>query len=109
LVFLPAVNLQFTCFTDFGSALGYSGIENWEVPMPGTAAYDLTEMDNAAISSSDPNTISVSGVTRLYITNEYSEDIALLQGALSVTVLREDWKEYFRVSLPFMPSQGNLP
>lgn len=50
--------------------------------------------------SQDPNAVSVSAISRLYIAKHYSEDDHyLLQRALGVAALPESWKEYFRQRL----------
>ena len=58
---------------------------------------DVGAGDEISLISSEPNSVLVSDINRLYITKKYqSEDIALLRRALSVTALPDSWKEYFR-------------
>ena len=61
---------------------------------------DVGAGDEIALICSNPDAISVSDVTRLYVTKKYkSQDIALLRRALRVTAMPESWKEYFRQRL----------
>ena len=48
----------------------------------------------------DPNAVTVSEITRLYIAKSYSDgDLASLRRALKVEALPASWKDYFRESL----------
>jgi MOSC domain-containing protein YiiM len=53
--------------------------------------------DEMKLVARDPNAVSVSEITRLYIAKRFSAtDVISLQKALQVEVLPESWKEYFR-------------
>ena len=48
----------------------------------------------------DPNAVTVSEITRLYIANRYSgDDVTSLRRALKVAALPDSWKDYFRERL----------
>lgn len=48
----------------------------------------------------DPKSVSVSGITRLYVAKTYGRnDVRLVQLALTVEALPESWKEYFEEKL----------
>jgi MOSC domain-containing protein YiiM len=48
----------------------------------------------------DPNAVTVSEITRLYIAKSYSDgDLASLRRALKVEALPASWKDYFRERL----------
>lgn len=56
--------------------------------------------DEIKVIAQDPNTVSVSEITRLYIAKRYGDDEVNSAGrALRVTALPESWKEYFRERL----------
>ena len=57
--------------------------------------------DDEIISlSQDPESISVSVITRLYVAKSYArDDVRLVQQALRVEALPEGWKEYFEEKL----------
>ena len=53
--------------------------------------------DEMKLVARDPNAVSVSEVTRLYIAKRFSAtDVISLQKALRVAAFPESWKEYFR-------------
>jgi MOSC domain-containing protein YiiM len=56
--------------------------------------------DKVNLIARDPNAVSVSEITRLYVLKKYgNEDVASVQRALKVKALPEDWKNYFRERL----------
>lgn len=56
--------------------------------------------DEITLISRDQNAVSVSEITRLYITKTYNaDDVSSIQRALRVPALTESWKEYFRERL----------
>ncbi len=56
--------------------------------------------DEVKVVARDPNGVSVSEITRLYVAKRYGdEDVASAQRALRVAALSESWKEYFRERL----------
>ena len=56
--------------------------------------------DEINVLRHNPDSISVSEITRLYIAKEYGEeDIRLVRTALAIEALPESWKEYFRERL----------
>lgn len=53
--------------------------------------------DSIELIARDPNAISISVITRLYIAKRFStDDIASARRALRVAALPESWKDYFR-------------
>lgn len=63
--------------------------------------------DEMRLSSSDPNIIPVSEITRLYAEKRYSSaDVAWVQRAVRVAAFPESWKEYFRSRLGQIPTSG---
>ncbi len=59
--------------------------------------------DEIGMIGRDPNGVSISEVTRLYIAKRYAEDdITSVRRALQVAALPESWKEYFRDRLQKM-------
>ena len=53
----------------------------------------------------DPNSVSVSEITRLYTSKTLADaDVSCVRRALRVAVLPESWKEYFRQRLAKVPS-----
>ncbi len=53
--------------------------------------------DEMKLVARDPNAVSVSEITRLYIAKRFSAtDVISLQKALRVAAFPESWKEYFR-------------
>ena len=51
----------------------------------------------------DPNAVTISAITRLYVAKRYSDDDASsVKRALQVAALPETWKEYFRERLKRM-------
>jgi len=61
---------------------------------------DVGAGDEIEVIAQDPNAVSVSEITRLYVTKRYGDlDLASVRRALQVTVLPESWKEYFRERL----------
>ncbi|HEV1993516.1 MAG TPA: MOSC domain-containing protein [Candidatus Acidoferrum sp.] len=56
--------------------------------------------DEIKVIARDPNAVSVSEITRLYVTKRFSDaDVAPLRRALRVAALPEGWKAYFRERL----------
>jgi MOSC domain-containing protein YiiM len=56
--------------------------------------------DPMTVTVQDPNAISVSEITRLYVAKRYNhDDLATVQRALQVRALPEMWKQYFRERL----------
>ncbi|MFZ0636237.1 MAG: MOSC domain-containing protein [Candidatus Acidiferrales bacterium] len=56
--------------------------------------------DSIELIARDPNAISISEITRLYIAKRFStDDIASARRALRVAALPESWKDYFRERL----------
>jgi MOSC domain-containing protein YiiM len=50
--------------------------------------------------SHDPNHVSISEITRLYLAKEYrAGDIEVVRRALQVTSFPESWKKHFRARL----------
>jgi MOSC domain-containing protein YiiM len=61
---------------------------------------DVGAGDELLMLSQDQNSVSVSEITRLYVTKKYLiEDVHQMQRALKVAALPEGWKEYFREKL----------
>jgi MOSC domain-containing protein YiiM len=61
---------------------------------------DVGAGDELLMLSQDQNSVSVSEITRLYVTKKYLiEDVHQMQRALKVEALPEGWKEYFREKL----------
>ena len=61
---------------------------------------DVGAGDRMTMIGRDRNSVPVPWITRLYVTKKYgSEDIALVQRAITVPALPESWKEYFRERL----------
>ena len=59
--------------------------------------------DEFSAEARDPNAVSVSEITRLYIAKRYSEDDAnSVQRALQITALPDSWKDYLRDRLQRM-------
>jgi len=55
----------------------------------------------------DPNAVTISAITRLYVAKRYSDDDASsVKRALQVAALPETWKEYFRERLERMNVAG---
>jgi MOSC domain-containing protein YiiM len=53
--------------------------------------------DAISLIDRDPNAVTVSEITRLYIAKSYSDsDVASLRRALKVDALPASWKDYFR-------------
>ncbi|HET9994977.1 MAG TPA: MOSC domain-containing protein [Candidatus Acidoferrum sp.] len=51
----------------------------------------------------DPNAVSISEITRLYVAKRFTnDDAAMVRRALQVAVFPESWKEYFRERLDMM-------
>lgn len=58
---------------------------------------DVGAGDDVVLSGSDPNSIPVSEITRLYIAKEYSaEDARQVRRILKLEALPDSWKEYFQ-------------
>ena len=56
--------------------------------------------DEIAMLSRDPNGVTVSEITRLYVAKAYEPDaVASVRRALQVDALPESWKDYFRERL----------
>jgi MOSC domain-containing protein YiiM len=56
--------------------------------------------DEIAMLSRDPNGVTVSEITRLYVAKAYNPDaVASIRRALQVDALPESWKDYFRERL----------
>ena len=56
--------------------------------------------DEIEVLARDPNAVSVSEITRLYVAKRYgSADLTSLRRALQVAALPESWKAYFRERL----------
>jgi MOSC domain-containing protein YiiM len=56
--------------------------------------------DEIEVLARDPNAVSVSEITRLYLAKRYgSADLTSLRRALQVAALPESWKAYFRERL----------
>jgi MOSC domain-containing protein YiiM len=56
--------------------------------------------DEIKVIGRDPNGVTVSEITRLYIAKRYADDdVTSARRALRVAVLPESWKEYFRERL----------
>ena len=56
--------------------------------------------DDIAVLSRDPNGVTVSEITRLYVAKTYQPDaVASVRRALQVDALPESWKDYFRERL----------
>jgi MOSC domain-containing protein YiiM len=61
---------------------------------------DVGAGDEIKVIGRNPDAVSISDITRLYIARQYSsEDVTLLRRALRVTALPESWKEHFRERL----------
>ena len=61
---------------------------------------DVGAGDEIVPISSEPDSVLVSDITRLYVTIKYeNEDIPLLQRALGVRALPDNWKRHFRERL----------
>jgi len=59
--------------------------------------------DEIKLLARDPQAVSVSEITRLYIAKRFSSaDVSSLRKALQVAALPESWKEYFRERLDKM-------
>ena len=56
--------------------------------------------DEIVLIDREPNSVSVSEITRLYVAKRYSVgDLALAARTLSIAALPESWKDYFREQL----------
>jgi len=56
--------------------------------------------DEIVFIDREPNSVSVSEITRLYVAKKYSAgDLALATRILSISALPESWKDYFRKRL----------
>ena len=56
--------------------------------------------DDITVLSRDPNGVTVSEITRLYVAKTYQTDaVASVRRALQVDALPESWKDYFRERL----------
>ena len=61
--------------------------------------------DEIEVMARDPNGVSVSELTRLYVAKGYNdEDVTSVRRALRVAALPESWKQYFRERLEKMPT-----
>ncbi|HEY2468683.1 MAG TPA: MOSC domain-containing protein [Terracidiphilus sp.] len=61
---------------------------------------DVGAQDEMTQIDRDPNSVSVSEITRLYIAKEYdASDVQQLQKALQVSALPESWKQYLEEKL----------
>jgi MOSC domain-containing protein YiiM len=61
---------------------------------------EVAAADELILIDSDPEAVTVSEITRLYLAKNYdSEDIERVRGALTLRALPESWKEYFREKL----------
>lgn len=61
---------------------------------------DVGAGDEIKMIARDPNAVTVSEITRLYIAKRYSEeDLISVRRALRVAALPQSWKEYFRERL----------
>jgi len=59
--------------------------------------------DQIKVIARDPNGVSVSEITRLYIAKRYGdEELRSVQRSLRVAALTESWKEYFRERLQML-------
>jgi len=59
--------------------------------------------DEIRVIARDPNGVSISEVTRLYVAKRYGDDdVTSVRCALRVAALPESWKEYFRERLEKM-------
>jgi MOSC domain-containing protein YiiM len=59
--------------------------------------------DEIRVIARDPNGVSISEVTRLYVAQTYGDDdVTSVRRALRVAALPESWKEYFRERLEKM-------
>lgn len=60
--------------------------------------------DTLNVTSTDPNQVPISEITRLYIAKRYDDaDVASVHRALQVAALPDSWKEYFRDRLQYIP------
>jgi MOSC domain-containing protein YiiM len=56
--------------------------------------------DEIEVTARDPNAVTISEITRLYVAKRYSDDdVALVRRALQVAALPASWKEYFQERL----------
>jgi MOSC domain-containing protein YiiM len=56
--------------------------------------------DEIQVVARNPNAISVSEITRLYVAKDYTDkDFEVVQQALRIDALPENWKQYFRERL----------
>ena len=61
--------------------------------------------DEMIRTGQDSNSLTVSEITRLYVTKRFDpDDVSSVQRALQVAALPESWKEYFRRRLANIPS-----
>jgi MOSC domain-containing protein YiiM len=59
--------------------------------------------DEIEVIARDPNAVSVSDITRLYVAKRWGDDeVTLLRRALRVVALPESWKKHFRERLKKM-------
>jgi len=66
---------------------------------------DVGAGDEMLILSRDPNSVPVSEITRLHLTNKYDvEDVHQMRQALKIEALPEGWKEYFKEKLDRLPA-----
>jgi MOSC domain-containing protein YiiM len=64
---------------------------------------DVGVRDEIKTIATDPNSVTVSEITRLYSEKRYGDsDVALVRRVLRVTALPESWKQYFRARLERM-------
>jgi MOSC domain-containing protein YiiM len=61
--------------------------------------------DEMTVIAQDPNCVSVSEITRLYVAKRYGDDeVTWVRRALLVAAPPESWKEYFRQRLEKIPA-----
>ena len=58
---------------------------------------DVGAQDEINVLSRDPNGVSISEITRLYVAKEFpTEDVAVVRRALGLEALPDNWKEYLQ-------------
>jgi MOSC domain-containing protein YiiM len=61
--------------------------------------------DEMTVIARDPNSVSISEITRLYVAKRYGDaEVSWARRALRVAALPESWKEYFRQRLGKIPA-----
>jgi MOSC domain-containing protein YiiM len=61
---------------------------------------DVGAGDDLTLLSHDPDSVSISEITRLYVAKEYArEDVRQVRRAIAAEALPDSWRTYFQVKL----------